>query len=96
VAAGDLNGGGVGDIITGAGAGGGPHVRAFAANGADTGVSFFAYTPAFTGGVRVASGQLRPATPGLEIVTAAGPGGGPHVRGFTGAGVAIAPSFFAY
>ncbi|MEQ9641608.1 MAG: hypothetical protein RIM84_16405 [Alphaproteobacteria bacterium] len=40
---------------------------------------FFAYDANFTGGVRVATGDVNnDATP--EIITAAGPGGGPHVR----------------
>jgi hypothetical protein len=83
VAAGDLNGDNKADIITGPGFGGGPHVRAF--SGADGAVlaSFFAYTPGFTGGVRVAAadftGDLR-----ADIITAAGMSGGPHVRVFDG------------
>ena len=36
-------------------AGGGPHVKIF--NGSDT-ESIFAYTPTFTGGVRVAAGDI--------------------------------------
>ena len=51
VAAGDVNGDGLADIITGAGPGGGPHVRLW--NGA-TFVEFggfFAYDPSFPGGV---------------------------------------------
>ena len=57
VAAADLTGDGVAEIITGAGPGGGPHVRAFSlAGGVVTEVaSFFAYDPAFPGGVHVAA-----------------------------------------
>jgi hypothetical protein len=57
VAAADLNGDGKADIITGAGPGGGPHVRVF--DGTTGGPlaspveSFFAYDPSFTGGVFV-------------------------------------------
>jgi len=78
VAAGQLQSGGTSEIVTGADAGGGPHVRSFNSNGTPR-ASFFAYAPAFTGGVRVAVGNVD----GLdndEIITAAGPGGGPHVR----------------
>ena len=81
VAAGDIDGDGRADIVTGADAGGGPHVIAF--SGADLHVlrSFFAYDPAFPGGVRVAAGDLD-LDGHAEIITAAGPGGGPHVRCF--------------
>ena len=73
VAAGEVTGDELAEIITGAGAGGGPHVRVFTGTGADTGIGFFAYTPTFTGGVHVASGNLDAAGTD-EIVTAAGPG----------------------
>jgi hypothetical protein len=60
VAVGDLNGDGVAEIITGAGPGGGPHVKAFSlAGGVVTEVaSFYAYDPAFPGGVHVADADL--------------------------------------
>jgi autotransporter-associated beta strand protein len=92
VAVGDVNGDGRNDIVTGAGAGGGPHVQAF--SGIDNAVlaSFMAYDLAFTGGVTVAAREE-------EIITGAGPGGGPHVKEFSGSGVlqneflAFHPSF---
>ena len=99
VAAGDVTGDGVADIITGAGAGGGPHVRVFSlAGGVVTEVaSFFAYDPAFAGGVSVAAGDVT-GDGVAEIITGAGPGGGPHVRAFSLAGgvVTEVASFFAY
>jgi len=85
VAAGDVDGDGLADIITGADAGGGPHVRVFKrqSNGSLTEiVGFLAYAPAFAGGVRVAAADLN-GDGRAEIITAAGPGGGPHVRSFT-------------
>src|SRR4051812_17717478 len=70
-------------IAFGADAGGGPHVRVLnAATGAEV-RSFFAYDPSFTGGVRVAVGDVT--RDGIDdIVTAAGRGGGPHVKVFDG------------
>ena len=99
VAAGDVTGDGVAEIITGAGPGGGPHVRAFSlAGGVVTEVaSFFAYDPAFPGGVSVAAGDVT-GDGVAEIITGAGPGGGPHVRAFSLAGgvATEVASFFAY
>jgi hypothetical protein len=95
VAAGNVLGIGAPQIVTGADAGGGPHVRVFTGSGADTGVSFFAYSSGFTGGVRVAVGNVNGVGTG-EIITGAGPGGGPHVRVFTGGGGDAGVSFFAY
>jgi hypothetical protein len=107
VAAGDLDGNGRDEIVTGAGPGAvfGPHVRAFSytANGTVTsvpGVNFLAYgTPKW--GVNVAAGDID--GDGFdEIVTGGGPGAayGAHVRGWNvdgGAASAIPGiSFFAY
>jgi hypothetical protein len=71
-------------VITGADAGGGADVRVFdAATGALL-ASFFAFAPEFLGGVRV--GSVDGNEDGIpDVVVAAGPGGGPHVRVFDGA-----------
>ncbi|HVT78620.1 MAG TPA: Calx-beta domain-containing protein [Acidimicrobiales bacterium] len=85
-----------GHIVTGAGAGGGPHVRIFDGNGAAQGGGFMAYDPSFTGGVSVALGNLD-IDLAPEIVTGAGPGGGPHVRVFHLDGsLPFGTGFFAY
>jgi hypothetical protein len=84
VAVADLTGDGKAEIITGADIGGGPHVRVF--DGAtvkdDAGPrevdGFFAYEPTFTGGVRVAAGDVnKDGWP--DVVLGAGVGGGPRV-----------------
>jgi hypothetical protein len=96
VAAGDVNGDGKADIITGAGAGGGPQVNVF--DGATGALlqSFFAYDPRFTGGVRVGYvGDLNGDGKG-EIITGAGAGGGPQVNILDGTTLTMLDSFFAY
>ncbi|WP_372723390.1 Ig-like domain-containing protein [Novipirellula sp.] len=95
VASGDVNGDGTPDIITGPGAGGGPHVKVFDGASGATLHSFFAYDPQFTGGVFVAAGDV--SGDGIDdIITGAGSGGGPHVKVFSGTtGVEVA-SFFAF
>ncbi|MFN4260382.1 MAG: S8 family serine peptidase [Gemmataceae bacterium] len=95
VAVANVTGNNRAEIITGAGAGGGPHV--IVRDGVSFGVihSFFAFVPSFTGGVRVAGGDLN-GDGRADIVVAAGPGGGPHVRAFSGANLALLHNFFAY
>src|SRR5439155_1617539 len=56
---------------------------------------FFAYDQSFTGGVRVAVGDVTgDSTP--DIVTATGAGGGPHVKVFDGATGKVVREFYAY
>jgi len=68
---------GPGHIITGAGPGGGPHVRIFSSTGAPQGPGFMAYDLPFFGGVNVAA--LR----NSDIITAPASGGGPVIREFS-------------
>ncbi|MHB8524432.1 MAG: beta strand repeat-containing protein, partial [Limisphaerales bacterium] len=95
VAAGDVNGDGKADIIVGAGAGGGPAVTVY--SGADYSVlsQFFAFDPQFTGGVRVAAGDVD-GDGKADIIVGAGPGAGPHVKVFKGTDLALLDSFFAF
>jgi uncharacterized repeat protein (TIGR01451 family) len=79
IAIGDVNGDGFGDIITGAGAGGGPHVKVFSGHDGSVIGSFYAYGANFRGGVRVAAGDVN-GDGFADVITGAGPGGGPHVR----------------
>jgi hypothetical protein len=93
------------DIITGAGAGGGPHVKVYASGTLLSPIgpvenavisSFFAYDPAFRGGVSVAgTDEIGGSTPG-KIITGAGPGGGPHVKVFDATTLNTVSSFFAF
>ncbi len=97
VAAGDLDGDGKAEIVTGAGIGGGPHVRVFDAATKAELRSFFPYDSGFRNGVFVATGDVN--GDGIaDIITGAGVGGGPHVRAFDfkfKIEVALA-DFFAY
>jgi hypothetical protein len=76
-----VNGDGKADIITGAGPGGGPNVKAF--NGSTLAVlaNFYAFAPSFKGGVRVSA--VLPGSGSIpDIVTAPGMGGQPFVSVF--------------
>jgi len=95
VAAGDVNGDGKADIITGADAGApGGHVKVFDAVTRAEVRSFFAY-PGFAGGVRVAAGDVN-GDGKADLITGAGPGAGAHVKVFDGFSGAELASFFAY
>lgn len=87
VAAGDVTGDGFADIVTGSGPGSAAEVRSFdgrtGARVAGTLGSLFPYG-AFAGGVRVGAGDFD-GDGRAEVITAAGPGGGPHLRVFDGA-----------
>jgi len=93
VACGDVNNDGKDEIITGAGNTGGPHVRVFNAQGQVL-AQFFAYDKNFRGGVYVASGDVDGDRID-DIITGAGPGGGPQVRVFKPSGRVVA-QFLAY
>lgn len=83
VAMGDIDGDGDLEVITGAGAGGGPHVRVFTDKGAPyKDLSFFAYPSGFNGGVRVGVADLD-GDGDKEILTAPGPGAmGPLIHAY--------------
>lgn len=95
VASGDVNGDGRADIITGAGAGGGPHVRVFSGATGNELVGFFPYPTNFVGGVMVAAGDID-GDGKADVVTGAGAGGGPLVRTFKGGTWANLQTFYAY
>jgi hypothetical protein len=97
VAAGDVDGDGRADIVTGADAGSpGGDVKVFSgATGAEL-RSFFAFGPRFSGGVRVAAGDVN-GDGRVDIVVGAGPGApGGHVKVFDGGTLAELSNFFAF
>jgi hypothetical protein len=95
VAAADFTGSGQADVVTGADAGGGPEVKVFDTKTNTVLFDFMAYNPAFPGGVRVATGDVNgDGVP--DIITGAGPGGGPHVQVFSGKDLSLLKSFMAY
>ncbi|HBY73379.1 MAG TPA: hypothetical protein DEG44_01670 [Candidatus Kerfeldbacteria bacterium] len=95
VAMADLGKDGVGEIVTGAGLGGEPHVRTFRLDGSFI-LQFYAYDKAMTAGVNVAAGDVD-GDGAAEIVTGPKEGGGPHIRVFDGTGrVDQTVGFFAF
>jgi VCBS repeat-containing protein len=97
VAAGDVNGHGKADIITGAGPSGGPNVQIF--DGANPGKllqSYLAFGPFFTGGVYVAAADVN-GDVHADVIAGAGPTGGPNVVVFDGTNPAhVLKDFNAY
>lgn len=102
VAWGDVTGDGRADLIVGAGKDGQPYVGVFDGATRANELIFLAYNSAFKGGVRVAVGDVdgdgKP-----ELITGAGPRGGPQVNVYKvtcAAGkscdVSLLKSFFAY
>ncbi len=104
VASADFNLDGFSEVVTGADAGGGPHVKiislALKPNSAvQVLFSQFAYDAGFRGGVRVATGDVNfDGVP--DLITGAGLGGGPNIHVYSGATYTIFPGaagdFFAY
>jgi choice-of-anchor C domain-containing protein len=95
VAVADIDGDGRSEIITGPGFGGGPHVRIFDRTGQNLGLDFMAYEESFRGGVAIASADTN-GDGNAEIVTAAGLGGGPHIRIFNATTHSVLQSFYAF
>ena len=79
IAAGDVNGDGFDDIITGAGSAG-PHVRAFSGKDSSLLVNYFAYNVGYQQGITVAAGDVN-GDGRAEIITGTSVGP-PHVKVF--------------
>jgi hypothetical protein len=70
-------------IVAGADAGGGPHVKVYEAGTGVLKFNFFPYEPSFTGGVRVATGDVN--NDGIDdIVTVPSTGGSTRIRVYDG------------
>src|SRR5690606_13400811 len=85
------------EIIVGLGEGAAPVVSVWDpfSTGAPL-ASFLAYGASFTGGVRVATGDVN-GDGKADIITGAGPGAGPHVKVFSGLGGGpVISDFFPY
>lgn len=95
VASADVDSDGVADIVAGAGAGGGPHVKVFSGQSGDVIRSFFAFDANFTGGVQVGSADANH-DGYADILVGAGAGGGPRVSLFDGDTGEVLQNFFAF
>lgn len=85
VAIGDLNSDDLREIVTGTGAGGGPHVRSFKTDAAPWRGGFFAFDASERAGVRVAIGDID-GDGREELVAGSGAGAPPRVRVYDGEG----------
>jgi hypothetical protein len=96
VAVADVTGDGVPDVVAAPGPGGGPVVRVFSGADGTLVASFFAFDPAFRGGVSSIDAADLDGDGAAEIAVGAGRGGGPVVAVFRGGDFAEVQRFFAF
>ncbi len=92
VAVGDFNHDGYADIVVGMDAGGLPWVRSFSGKDYSSQFNFLAYTPLFSGGVRVAVGDIN-GDGYADLITAPG-SSWPEIKVFSGKGGALLQDYF--
>jgi hypothetical protein len=92
----DVNGDQIPDTITAPGFGGGPVVRIWDGATGSLINQFNAYDPTFRGGANIAVVNLLSTSGPPQIITGAGPSGGPHVKVFDSQTQMVLTSFFAY
>jgi hypothetical protein len=95
VAAGDVNGDGLADVVTGSGPGGAPMVRAFDGKTMAMLQSFTPYGQFFNGSARVAAADVN-GDGFADLLTGPGSSGGPNVVAFNGQTLAALDNFLAY
>ena len=95
VAAADVTGDGVADLVAGAGPGGGPNVKVFDGATGRQVYSFFAFESTFVGGVFVAAGDLD-GDGSADVVVTPAAGGGARVKVFGGRDGAVLADYFAF
>ena len=89
VAVGDLDGNGLSEIITSAGAGASPHIVYFDGLTAATLLSFYAFAPAYLGGTQITAGDTN-GDGRAEVIACSGPNaGGGSLYVFNGAGTML-------
>jgi serralysin len=94
VAAGDITGSGKAEIVTGPYPGGSSDIRVFSGLAGTMTGEFLAYGPSFIGGARVGVGDDN-GDSRADLITGAGPGGGPNVV-FSGADGSMLANFNAF
>jgi hypothetical protein len=94
LAVGDIDGDAIDDIVTGAGPGAGPHVKAFDGRTGAEKLSYFAFESGYQGGITVGTGDTNFDFVDEIIVGALEVA--PHVTIFNGTNGALMASFFAF